>query len=184
LVVRTIDKVLEWYLGILEIRKRRLELKELGAPVAEVNAIKIHERDLLNKEIQGLAKTLMKEADLKVDANRRNELETHLTISIRRIVRFVDKGGTVEVDSTPREEPDEPIPPAEDEATPETTAEYKKSQKEFARVSSEIERVTNIVNAGAALRRLPERPEPILQLTEGETGDDSSESGKPPKKKT
>lgn len=38
LLSRTIDKVLEWYLKILEIRKRRLELQELGAPVAEVNA--------------------------------------------------------------------------------------------------------------------------------------------------
>ena len=45
---RTIDKVLDWYLRILEIRKRRLELAELGAPVAEVNNVKKYEKEFLD----------------------------------------------------------------------------------------------------------------------------------------
>ncbi len=100
LVSRTIDKILEWYLRVLEIRKRREELQNLGAPVSEANAIKKHERELLEKEMKTLAEELVKNTHPKVDVPRRHELETHLMVSIRQIARFVDKGGTVEVDTT------------------------------------------------------------------------------------
>lgn len=182
LVSRTIDKVLEWYLRILEIRKRRLELKELGAPVAEVTEIKNHEKNLLKKEIEKLAKDLVKEVHPKVGVPRQNELETHLTISIRQIARFVDRGGTVEVDSTPPDEPEEPSPPKGDEVTPEQNKEYERLKSEFTHLSSEFQRVTQILNAGGALIQLPERPEPILQLNEVEP-DIINNDLKPTKKK-
>jgi len=185
LLSRTIDKVLEWYLRILEIRKRRLELQRLGAPVAEVDTIKKHERDLLDKEIRALSGALVKEVHPKIDANRRNELETHLTLSIRQIARFVDKGGTVEVDSTPPKPPEEPAAPPEGEkATPEATREYERLKEEFTRLSSEFERVAGILVAGGSLRGLPARPEPILQLTEGESEGEPIEPEKPTKKKS
>jgi hypothetical protein len=61
----TIDKVLEWYLKVLEIRRRRQELKELGAPVAEATAIQKHEKDLVENGIQALAKQIVKDAHPK-----------------------------------------------------------------------------------------------------------------------
>jgi ribosomal protein S20 len=100
-LARTIDKVLEWYSKVLEIRKRRLELKELGAPTAETTAIKKYEKDLVDNGVKALAKEILKEANPKVDPARKNELEIHLTISIRHVVRFVDRGGSVEVASGP-----------------------------------------------------------------------------------
>lgn len=183
LLSRTIDKVLEWYLKILEIRKRRLELQELGAPVAEVNAVKKHERELLEKGIQTLAGELVKEAHPKVDANRKNELETQLTIHIRQIARFVDKGGTVEVDSTPADPPEEPSAPEGENVTAEETTEYERQRKEWKRLRLDFEKVSGILEAGRALRRLPERQEPILQLPEGDLGGEAADPEKAAKKK-
>jgi len=183
LLSRTIDKVLEWYLKILEIRKRRLELQELGAPVAEVNAVKKHERELLYKEIRTLAGELVKDAHPEVDDNRKNELENQLMIHIRQIARFVDKGGTVEVDSTPPDAPEEPTAPEGENATPEVTGEYERQKKELKPLLLEFEKVSRILEAGRALRRLPERREPILQLPEGDPISEAADPEKPTKKK-
>lgn len=189
LVSRTIDKVLEWYLRVLEIRKHRLELKELNAPVAETTAIRKHEKDLLENGIRTLAKDLVKEVNPKIDATRRNELETHLTISIRQIARFVDRGGTVEVDSNSPEEPiepekpEEPATPEDEKITPEQNKEYMRLKGEFTRLTSEFEKVTRILNGGSSLRLLPERSEPILQLNDAESDEGSTVDEKPTKKK-
>jgi hypothetical protein len=178
---KTIDKILDWYLRVLEIRKRREELQTLGAPVAEAAAIKKHERELLDKEIKSLAASLVKETPLKVDAARRNELETHLTVSIRQIARFVDKGGTVEVDATAPVEPDEPEAP-EEGAPAEAAEEYGRLRKEFDQLASQVAKMSLILQGGSALKRLPERTEPILQLTDGEGGDEPVDSEKTKKK--
>lgn len=183
LVSKTIDKVLEWYLRVLEIRKRRLELENLGAPVAEATAKKKHERDLVEKEIRVLAEALVKETHPKVDAGRRHELETHLTFSIRQIARFVDKGGTVEVDATPPEQPEEPAAPEGADATDDAMAQYDQLTKEYRQLTSKLERTFQVLAAGSSLRRLPERPEPILQLTEEEADGESTEPEKASKKK-
>ena len=126
----TIDKVLEWYLKILEIRKKRQEFRELGAPVDEVKAIQKHEKEFIENNIQELAKELVKMAQPKTDANRRHELETHISISIRKITRFVDRGGTVEVTSTPPEAVVEPVSLSE-EATVEEKDSYKELSHEY-----------------------------------------------------
>ncbi len=183
LLSRTIDKVLEWYLKVLEIRKHRLELKELGAPVAEVAAIQKHEKDIVESGILALAKDLVKEVHPKIDADRRNELETHLTISIRQIARFVDRGGTVEVDSAAPVEPAEPAAPEGEAVTPEQKQEHDRLKSEFKNLRLQFEKVSQILNAGSSLRQLPERSEPILQISEEESNEDSILAEKPPKKK-
>lgn len=183
LLSRTIDKVLEWYLKVLEIRKRRLELHELGAPVAEVTAVKKHERELLEKEIRALAGELVKEAHRKIDTNRKNELEAQLTIHIRQIARFVDNGGTVEVDSTPPEAPEEPTPPEGEAASPEQSEEYARQKKELDGLRLEVEKVSRILEGGRSLRRLPERHKPILQLSDGDPVAEAADLEKPSKKK-
>jgi hypothetical protein len=181
LIAKTIDKVMEWYLRILEIRKHRMELKELGAPVAEVTAIKKHERDFLDSEIGKLAKEIVKEVHPKIDITRRNELETHITVSIRQIARFVDRGGTVEVYSNPPEEPEEPVAPEGEATTEQSKEEYEHMKAEFTRLHTDFERFSRILKEGGSLRQLPERFEPILQLNEAE--DDNVSDEKPSKKK-
>ena len=168
-----IDKILEWYSKILEIRKHRQELKELGAPIAESSAIQKHEKEIIDNGIQNLAKEIVKASQLKLDASRKHELETHLTISIRYITRFVDRGGTVEVDSTPPEDPEKPEEIDAASATSEEQANHEHLLAEYNKLTKQYDNLTKTLSAGRALRRLPPRPEPILQLEFDTEGDDT-----------
>ncbi|TKB87442.1 MAG: hypothetical protein E8D44_02485 [Nitrospira sp.] len=178
---RTIDKVLEWYSKVLEIRKHRLELKELGAPTAETSAIQKHEKDLIEKGIEALAKEIVKEAHPKVDQTRKHELETHLTISIRQITRFVDRGGNVEVASTPPKIAEQPATVG-DEATSEEKKDYDRLLDEYKKLNLQAQKVNEIIRSGSALRQLPARPEPILQI-EMDSDEDTTAIEKHPKRK-
>lgn len=104
-------------------------------------------------------------------------------IHIRQIARFVDKGGTVEVDSTPPEAPEEPTAPEGENATPEATEEYERQEKDFKRLRLKFETVSSILEAGRSLRGLPERHEPILQLPDGDPDGEATDPEKPTKKK-
>jgi hypothetical protein len=109
----TVVAVTKWYKDLLEIRKLRQELKERGVPVAETKAIKEFEKQELSNRIGDLVQGILSGADLK-DTPRSHELETQLTISVKRIVRFIDDGGDVEVTTgtvapTPDGEQDEEV---------------------------------------------------------------------------
>jgi hypothetical protein len=184
MISKTIDKVLEWYVQVLEIRKRRLELQHLGAPTAETGAIKKHERELLDKGIRALAEELVKDGSAKVDAARKSELTNLIAVSIRQIARFVDRGGTIEVDSTPPDEPEEPTQPSEEtDRTSDEAKEYRRLKKEFDEQALNRQKVSEIIAGGIRLRSLPTRAEPILQLADGELDSDGVEPEKAPKKK-
>ena len=76
-------------------------------------------------------------------------------LSIRQMARFVDKGGTVEVDAQPPQEPEKPVPPPEGaETTTEAKDQYSRLEKEFNRLNSEFEKVSKILESGMSLRHL------------------------------
>jgi hypothetical protein len=178
----TIDKVFEWYQKILEVRRLRQALKDLGAPAAETSAVKKHEREIVDNGIQALVGEIMKQAHPKVDANRKHELETHLTVSIKQITRFVDRGGDVEVVSAPQEAPEEPEEIREDSSTEDEKQEYARLLANHKKLRTEFEKLAAIKRAGSALRQLPPRSEPILQL-EMELDEDATKTERQPKKK-
>ncbi len=185
LLAKTIDNVLGWYRQILEIRKLRLEMEKLGAPVAETETIKKHEHDQLAENILALATELANEAHPAVTGHRKQELETQIKFSIRQIARFVDKGGIVEVYAEPPDEPKEPpTQPEGGEATPDAAQNRERLQTEYTRLKLEYQKVSRIREAGGSLRRLPERSEPILQLTDGEPEDEPLQPEKPSRKKS
>jgi hypothetical protein len=124
-----IDRAIGWYKQILEIRTLREELAKRGAPVAETTDIRNFEKDLVEKGIKALVSELLKQAP-KDPSGRRNELEAHLSVSVRHIVRFVDRGGTIEIDTTVPEEPEEP-PSSDDADTQEGSAEKDRQAKDF-----------------------------------------------------
>jgi hypothetical protein len=167
LLAKTIDRVLSWYKQIPEIRKLRLQMQSLGGPTAEAKLVKKHERDTLDKNIAELAAELVKDAPATVDSGRRHELETQITVSIRQIARFVDKGGIIEVYAAPPDEPEEPPAAAEGEAaTPGASQAY-------VSLKSTFEQATLIRSMGSAPSQLPERSEPILQLGDDEPNGES-----------
>jgi len=165
-LTKTIEAVMDLYLKVLEIRKRRLELEKLGAPFLETEGVQKHEKELLDKGIQALAKEIIKEApkegNANIEAHRKHEIETQLVKSITKIIRFVDKGGNVEVTSAQIESPQEPED--SETPTPDEAQAYTQSLEEFNRALAEFKKVEDIRKSGSSLRRLPERIEPILQI--------------------
>ena len=182
LVSHTIDKVLEWYKKILEIQETRQKMASLGAPVAEIAAVKKHEKELLDHAITEIIRDLMEQAKTKLQAGRKNEIETQLTISIRQIAKFIDRGGDVEVNAGAPDVPDEPKEAEGEEPAPEARAEYLDKKKEYDRLSAAASEAGDISRKGAALRSLPPRKKPILQLGDGEEEADNSGAVRPKKK--
>jgi hypothetical protein len=104
----TIAAVTTWYKQILEIRRLRQQLEEHEAPTAETSAVRAHEQTLLKRHIDDLVAEVMAKTEI-TDKGRINELETQLTISVKQIARFIDKGGDVEVTTTPPEPTDDVV---------------------------------------------------------------------------
>jgi hypothetical protein len=182
LLAYAIDKVLEWYKKILEIQEMRLKMASLGAPVAEIAAIKKHEKELLDQATKDIIQDVMEQSKTKLASARKSEIENQLTISIRYIARFVDKGGDVEVNVGVPVVPEEPtVPSAEENAVPETKNEYLQKKKEYDSLSASATEAREISRKGAALGSLPPRPTPILQLGDGGEVDES-DSAKAKKK--
>lgn len=164
-----IDKVLDWYKKILEIQEVRQRLAAVGGPPAEVDAARKYEKKLLKEVILETVDELMAQGDSKLKKDRKDEFQNHLTISIRRIARFIDEGGDVEVIAGAPEVPTEPAEPEgegdESTALREQYLEKKKVYDELVVVADEVHEISR---KGALLSSLPPRENPILQLEEGD----------------
>jgi hypothetical protein len=169
-----IDKVLDWYKKILEIRKLRLELERLGVPVAELQEAKAHEKKIIDDGITQLARELMERAPTTIPAGRKGELRNQLTISIQHIARFVDQGGDVEVTVAPPPQ-EEYVPPADAALTP---VELEAKKVEWTAVQQQrpnVQERLDIARKGAALASLPNRERGILPLPEANSEHEVSE---------
>lgn len=175
LIAFTIDKTLAWYKQVLAIQQARQQLANVGGPVAEIGAARAHEKKLLDQAITGIVDSVMKEAKTKLQASRKQEIETQLTISVRHIARFVDRGGDVEVTAGAPEVPDEPVQAeGSKEEAGRLRTEYLEKKKEYDRIFAEARKAEEISRMGSALRSLPPRKEPILQLGDAEEEQDQS----------
>ena len=183
IVAKVIDKVLDWYKKILEIQAHRLELARLGAPVPETDAVKEHEKHLLDESIVGLVKELMSAAPKPIAKARKGELENQLTISIRQIARFVDQGGDVEVSVPPPPE-QEFVTPTDNKGEPLATAELETKKAEWDALQQQrIQEWRKLSKKGAALAAIPARSHPVLQLGEVEEIPVTHEETPKPKEK-
>ncbi len=174
LIVPVIDKVMEWYKKILDIQKVRKELERLGAPVAEPEAVKVHEKKFVEDSIADLARELMSRASPSIQKSRSGELENQLIISIRHIARFVDQGGDVEVTVAPIPQ-EQFTPPTDASGVPLTPAEIEQRKAEWtASQQPRIQERDVLARKGAALASLPPRESPILQLPEADVQEPES----------
>jgi hypothetical protein len=89
---------------INEILGEAVKMREIVAQLvnakAPQQAIELIEKDnegKLDKELRGLAKEVLKESYKENDEGRKNELETHLTISFKTIAHEITNGTKVEV---------------------------------------------------------------------------------------
>jgi len=164
LLAKAIDKVLSWYKQVLEIRIHRLVLEKLKALPSDIVATKQYEKSLLDLSINELAKELITSSTSKILEGRKHELENQLVISIRRIAKFVDNGGDVEVSTHVPEAPEEPEEPEEADKNPEKRKEYLRQKKEYEKLLTPYNKAIDLSRKGSALRSLPRSDQPILQI--------------------
>lgn len=73
------------------------QLVNAKAPQQAIELIEKDNEGKLDKELRGLAKEVLKESYKENDEGRKNELETHLTISFKTIAHEITNGTKVEV---------------------------------------------------------------------------------------
>ena len=184
LISHAIDKILEWYKKILDIQEARQKLASLGAPVPEVAAVKAHEKQLLDGAIEGIVREVMEQSSRKIQADRKNEIEIQLKVSVSQIATFIDRGGDVEVTGGPP--PEVPEEPADETPSGDESPVDPKLNEARKRLLAEADKVEDIRRKGASLRLLAPRQHPILQLNDAEELDveeaSNSTTSKPKKK--
>lgn len=108
---KVIERILNSYKSILEIKKIRNDLKAQGVPEEKTKGIEEYANSLMEKEIKKLTKEVIKEHYKGKDPGRKNELANGLTISFNKLANRIDKGFNVEVRveplPKPKEEPEE-----------------------------------------------------------------------------
>lgn len=94
----TIERVVNIYKKIIDIRVTRLKLKELGISVIEQKLIEKQEKEILNKEIDKIALDIVKEFALKsIETGRANELKIAVKGHVAYIAKCIDGGMTIEI---------------------------------------------------------------------------------------
>ena len=142
LVATTVQWIADLYMKILQIRELRLKLEKLDASTPEIPVVKAHEEKLVGESIEALVVKLLDQSQTALNQERRNEVSNELTIRIRHVVRFVDRGGAVEVNR-----PIGKLDPEQDGADA---------------AGANARRDIQIL--GAAIASLPARKDPILSL--------------------
>ena len=141
-----VEKLVDNYKKILEIKKLRNELKLVGVPEKETKGIEDHANSLMEKAIKKIAQQIMKEYPTN-DPQRKNELSNGVTIALNKIANRIDNGFNIEIRVKELPEPDE-----EDEITDDI---------------EEKNEMINIIKANAKVMEfIKTSGQPILQLPE------------------
>jgi hypothetical protein len=96
----TVDRIVNVYKNILEIRKLHGQLRDKGVPKKGLEGIEEHARSIMEKEIDKLSKDLLKKYHKK-DEPRENELANELRINLNKIANRIDNGYSIEIRTEP-----------------------------------------------------------------------------------
>lgn len=145
-ISEVVEKLIENYKKILEIKKLRNELKTIGIPDKETNGIEQYANSLMQQEIEKIVKQIMSKSPQK-DTGRKNELSNGVTIALNKIANRIDNGFNIEIRV-------KELPPIEkEEETKETIA---------------VAEMINIIKSNAKIMEyIKTEGQPILQLSEG-----------------
>ncbi len=102
-----VDKIINSYKNLIEIRKLQNELKDLGVPNEKTKGIKEHTNSLMGGEIEKITVEIDEKFCTVNDDGRRNELKNAIRISLNKVANRIDKGYNIEVRAEPLEEPEE-----------------------------------------------------------------------------
>ncbi|NIA02371.1 MAG: hypothetical protein GWP15_03230 [Nitrospirae bacterium] len=154
-IAAAIERIVAIYKNLLEIKKLRENLAKQKVPKEATKGIEDHEKQVVNKELEELAKSLIKE-NYKGDDGRKNELKNALKMALGFLADRIDRGVLVEVRVAEPEKPEEAE--ESEEGKKATTREIKayEKQKQLAE---------NINRQGRSLARLERGSKPILLLS-------------------
>lgn len=103
---KILERLINTYKSILEIKTLRNQLKEKGVPAKETKDIEKYANNLMEQEIKKISQEMVKEYFKGKDTGRKNELLNGLKISLNKIANRIDRGFNIEVRVEPLPEPD------------------------------------------------------------------------------
>lgn len=160
-VVAAIERIVALYKQQLEIKKVKLELEHLKMPAKVTKPYDEHTKEIVQKEIEVIAKELIKSYYKKKDDGRKNELTTHLSKVLGYMAERIDKGATFEVRVGLPEKPEEPVKPEEENK--EAHVEYQKKLKAYEKKNNEA---LTINQSGRKVAEIEDTSKEILKLPE------------------
>lgn len=96
-IAHGIERVVELYKKLLEIRKLQAELSKQGVPKKDLKGVEDHAKSVMEKGIETVIKELMKEFKSTVESGRKNELTIELRLALNKLSNRVDSGFNFEV---------------------------------------------------------------------------------------
>jgi hypothetical protein len=144
-----IEKIINNYKTILEIKVLRNQLKDKGVPESETKGIEAHANSSMEELIKKIAKEIVTEQSKVQDENRKNELENATIIALNKIANRIDKGFNIEVRV-------ELLPPQKDQDTEDKQYEIQQST------------LQNIQAKSKAFEYINTSGHPILKLNESD----------------
>ncbi len=147
---KAVERIINNYKTILEIKLLRNQLKEKGVPEKETKGIEEHANNSMKEEIKNIVNDIMKEYYKGNDTGRKNELSNGITIALNKLANRIDNGFNVEIRVAPLPEPTN---------TEDLTETEKQKHQIIDSITSRIKTMEFINTSG----------DKILKLEEGES---------------
>lgn len=146
-IAHAVEKIVTSYKTLLEIKKLRAELKQLGLKEDNLKGISQHANSFIKDEIDKLTNEIFEEYYVGIDGDRKNELRNAVTISLNMIANRIDNGFNIEIRAEPLENPSEDL---------EESEEGQQTRNYIERIISTQETLQFIKMEGEPLLSLPE----------------------------
>lgn len=148
-----LDRILDVYKKILDIRASHQQLADQGVPPEVLAPLKDHANKRMADETERLASEMVDASAAVADSGRANELKIEVRLSLNALANRIDHGYNLDVRAQP-----EPEPEPSDEET-ESAAEGWANREALRRINNLAPNLAFVNRTG----------KPILSLPEGET---------------
>ncbi len=147
-VAHAVERLINAYKSLLEIRKLQGELKSQGLKDEEMTGIIEHTNSVMTAAVEKITVEVIEQYFYGKDKERRNELTNAVRISLNKLANRIDSGYNIEVRAEPPKK--EKTPDAE-------TADAKAAKTHIDRVISASQTLQFMNLAGTRILHLPEK---------------------------
>lgn len=153
-VATALDKILDVYKKLLEVRRLRQEMADQGVTDSDLAAVDARANSMMAEGTKAIADEMVAAAAPN-DEGRANELRIELRLSLNALANRIDHGYHIDVRAEPESEPDE--------GTDEAPSAESDDRAALNRIAEMSPRLTFINSAGKPILSLPEK-----QIPEGD----------------